>query len=104
MVITNVSILTFTVNTLDIPMTEEQYNRYIVRHNTGEKVQHIFPELSPEIREFLINGITPEEWKNTFGEMEEEELLSTGYDNEKNIDENPRQYGRNKKSQNTKIQ
>lgn len=33
-------------------------------------VQQAFPELDAEHREFLLTGITPEEWKETFGEEE----------------------------------
>jgi hypothetical protein len=29
------------------------------------------PDLPPEDREFIINGVTPEEWNNVFGEEEE---------------------------------
>jgi len=34
-------------------------------------VQSVLPELSPDDREFLISGITPEEWEQTFGQEED---------------------------------
>jgi len=34
----------------------------------GELVQNVFPHLNPDEREFLMTGITPEEWATTFGE------------------------------------
>lgn len=33
-------------------------------------IQNVFPELSREDREFLISGITPEEWDAAFSEEE----------------------------------
>ena len=55
-------------NTMEINCTADQIRRY----NEGqEHVQDIFPELSLEEREFLISGITPEEWDEIFGEEEE---------------------------------
>lgn len=43
----------------EIAMTPEQYQRY--RYG-GEYIQDILPDLSADDREFLISGITPEEW------------------------------------------
>lgn len=63
MKITNTSALSNVTRTLDIPMTEEQYDRYM---KGVEHVQNIFPELSTDDREFLITGITPEEWEEAF--------------------------------------
>lgn len=33
-------------------------------------IQDVFPELNADQREFLLTGITPEEWENAFGEEE----------------------------------
>jgi hypothetical protein len=84
MLITKVSILTNVIHSIDIPMTEDQYERYVNRLSTGEKVQHIFPQLSNPEREFLINGITEAEWDDTFGS------IADPFDDEKYVDENPR--------------
>ena len=54
-------------NTMEINCTADQIRRY----NEGQEfIQDIFPELSPEEREFLISGITPEEWDEIFREEE----------------------------------
>jgi hypothetical protein len=46
-------------NTLDLNITEEQLTRY----NAGDGlIQNIFPDLTPGEREFLMTGITEEEW------------------------------------------
>lgn len=39
----------------------------------GEMIQVAMPHLSPDDREFLMTGITPEEWDDTFGPEEDEE-------------------------------
>lgn len=31
-------------------------------------IQNIFPELSADDREFIMTGITPQDWDSTFGE------------------------------------
>ena len=35
-----------------------------------EHIQHIFPHLSKEQREFILSGTTPEEWDDMFKEEE----------------------------------
>ena len=64
MIVQRRSIITGQVNTMNIDCTEEQ----LKRHQMGELVQDIFPNLSTDEREFLISGITPEEWDNQFQE------------------------------------
>jgi len=58
MIVQRRSILTQKVNTMNLNVTEEQ----LIRQKQGEIVQDVFPELSADEREFLISGITPEEW------------------------------------------
>jgi len=62
MIVQRRSIISGKVNTMNIDCTEEQLNR----HKMGELVQDVFPNLSVEEREFLISGVTPEEWDNAF--------------------------------------
>lgn len=64
MKITRVSMFTGKTHTLDIDVTEEQ----IMRWKNGMLIQNAMPNLSPEDREFLMTGVTAEEWKATFGE------------------------------------
>jgi len=49
-------------STLDVPITEDEFNRI----NAGEHVQVVVPHLSADMREFLISGITPEDWDKMF--------------------------------------
>lgn len=65
--VTRQSILTNAINTLDLPVTQEQLDRFEVRRQTGEYVQTIFPNLPAAEREFILNGITPAEWTEKFG-------------------------------------
>ena len=47
------------VNTLDIPVTEEQIQAYM----NGALIQNAFPNLSADDREFIMTGITAESWE-----------------------------------------
>jgi hypothetical protein len=64
------SILTGRDHVRDIPITPEQLEEL----NTPRRrrlIQDIVPDLSPEDREFLLSGITPEEWAEEFHQQEE---------------------------------
>lgn len=52
----------FKTHTLELPITEEELKRW----EGGEYVQKVWPHLSPDQREFIISGITPEEWAAAF--------------------------------------
>ena len=41
-------------------------NKQVDNYSKGVKVQHAFPNLSKEEREFILSGITPEEWAAAF--------------------------------------
>lgn len=58
-------------NTLDLDITQEQFDRLNIRHEVGEKVQDIVPHLSADEREFLINGLLPGEFDEIHGPEEE---------------------------------
>lgn len=56
------------INTMDIPLTEAEFLRIELRN---ELIQNIVPHLSADHREFLISGITPDEWNKTFNSDED---------------------------------
>ena len=58
------------VHALDLEITPEQLARVDNRFESGELIQKIVPHLSVDDREFLMTGITGEEWALTFGEDE----------------------------------
>ena len=49
-----------------LPINSQELDRW----HRGELIQDVFPDLSDDQREFLITGITAEEWQETFGEEE----------------------------------
>jgi len=71
MLIEKVSILTGKKNVMDIDVTENRYSQWIKEKTP---IQESFPELSIEEREFLISGITPEEWVNHIGGLGDDEI------------------------------
>jgi hypothetical protein len=58
MLITRTSEMTGVEHTLDINVTASQLKQWL----DGELIQDVMPHLSREDREFLMTGITPEEW------------------------------------------
>lgn len=53
--------------TLDINITEEQLKRW----ESGEFIQRVAPHLTDNEREFIMSGITQEEWDNAFPEEDD---------------------------------
>ena len=51
------------MNTLDLPVTEEQMKNYTER---GMKAQFAFPHLSADDREFIMTGIMADSWAEAF--------------------------------------
>lgn len=70
MKVTRKSTLTGKVNTLNVDITLEQLVEVDDRINSGELIQNIVPHLSIADREFLMTGITHEEWIREFGEID----------------------------------
>lgn len=65
MIVTRTSKITGQEHSLDLDITFEQ----LFRVSIGlELIQNIVPHLSPSDREFLITGITSEEWNDLFGD------------------------------------
>jgi len=64
MLITRKSLISGNINTMSLPITEEQYTAW----EQGTLVQVAMPHLTPDEREFVMSGITPTEWAETFGE------------------------------------
>lgn len=69
MLITRISQLTGKVSTLDLDVTPEQMLRFDMRRENREYVQDIFSNLTAPEREFILSGITPEEWDNQFNSL-----------------------------------
>lgn len=63
MLITRTSPFSGKTTTREIPVTEEQ----LALWNNGTVIQNAMPNISADDREFLMTGITPEEWEEVFG-------------------------------------
>lgn len=71
MLITIQSNLTGKHNTMDLPVTAERVKYW---QQSGELIQRVFPNLSPDQREFLMTGATPEEWDALIGPEEDYDI------------------------------
>lgn len=63
MLITKKSPRTGKENTLDLPITQEQLDNW----QAGTLIQNAMPNLDADQREFLITGLTKEDWDEIFG-------------------------------------
>lgn len=64
MKITRISPLTGDTNTMDLPITEEDYNTWA---DGKALIQNAFPHLSADQREFILSGLMPEEFEKFLG-------------------------------------
>ena len=67
MQITRTSTLSGITRSLEIPCTEEQMAAY----KNGALIQVAFPNLTADQREFILTGITKDEWDELFKETDE---------------------------------
>jgi hypothetical protein len=66
--ITRTSLLSGKTRTLALPVTEEELRRAA----GSELIQDALPHLTDSQREFILSGITDDEWDEAFQEEEEE--------------------------------
>ena len=67
--VTRQSVITKKINTMELPITQEHLDIY---ETVGDiLIQDAFPNLDAEQREFILTGVTPQEWNDTFGGDEE---------------------------------
>ena len=64
MKITKTSILSGKTRTMKTSATAEQIEKWL----GGMLIQDAMPNVSVDEREFIMTGITPEEWDSTFNE------------------------------------
>lgn len=74
MKITRKSQISGTMNTMDLDVTEAQ----VIEFESGVFVQDAFPNLTAGEREFILTGITPEEWAKVFPPEEKEVASKEG--------------------------
>ncbi len=66
MLITRISAISNNKNTMDLDIDEYQLKQW----QNGGLIQDVMPHLTADEREFIMTGITPEEWDATFGSLE----------------------------------
>ena len=70
MKITRTSQATGITREMELDITDEQ----ILKYESGESIQKAFPNLTPSEREFIMTGITEDEWKDIFGGFDDDGL------------------------------
>jgi hypothetical protein len=70
MKVTKISQLSGIENTLELNITMDELMRVENRRYTTELIQNIVPQLTMAEREFLMTGITEEEWNTTFADID----------------------------------
>jgi hypothetical protein len=70
------SSLTGKENSMEISLTPAEYREWarLEAERTRPLVQDAFPQLSDDEREFIITGITPEEWNEFMGSDDDESM------------------------------
>jgi uncharacterized protein (DUF779 family) len=68
MIIERKSILSGKTSSMDLPITQLQYDLW----RNGMLIQDVMPEIGVEQREFLITGMTSEEQMSFFNREEDE--------------------------------
>lgn len=66
MIVKRVSLLSGIEREMDLDVTPNQLEAI----SNGAYIQKVLPHLSASDREFIISGISPEEWDAEFGEEE----------------------------------
>ena len=70
MKITRTSQATGITRDMELDITDEQ----ILKYESGESIKKAFPNLTPSEREFIMTGITEDEWKDIFGGFDDDGL------------------------------
>jgi len=79
MLVTRRSMISNVVHTREVPVTQEQLDHWTKRNDL---IQNVFPNLSQDDREFLMTGVTPEEWDAMFNDLDDDFYDTTYIDNE----------------------
>jgi hypothetical protein len=58
------------LNQLELPVTAQQIEDW--RNGRSGLIQQAFPQLTADQREFLMTGVTAQEWEEMFPEGEED--------------------------------
>ena len=70
MKLTRTSMFTGIERTLDLPVTEAQLSEW----EAGTLIQKAMPELTADEREFIMTGVTAQEWAGEFGDEDDDQI------------------------------
>ena len=70
MKITRTSMFSGIERTLDLPITEAQISAW----KAGGLIQDVMPQLSEDEREFVMTGVTAQEWATEFGDEDDDQI------------------------------
>ena len=70
MQVTRTSMMSNKQRTMELDITEKQLHAW---QNEGVLIQDAFPNLTPAEREFLMTGMTDEEWNELFPSEEDDD-------------------------------
>lgn len=80
MIITRVSMVSGKTRSMNLPVTYEQIELW----QNGVNIQNAMPQLTASEREFIMTGITDDEWNDAFTDCDE--LLDEDFDHEQKED------------------
>ena len=86
MMVTRKSMMSGEVRTLNLDVTNQQLERW----RAGELIQNVMPKLTPSEREFIITGVTDEEWEESMREYDHD--IDTGFYDDGQYDDDPNPY------------
>ena len=86
MMVTRKSMMSGEVRTLNLDVTNQQLQRW----RAGELIQNVMPKLTPSEREFIITGVTDEEWQESMREADHD--IDTGFYDDGQYDDDPNPY------------
>lgn len=69
MMITRTSMVSGITRTMDLPVSQEDYDAWV----KGALIQNVMPYLSDDDREFILSGVTADEWDSFMTEWEEDD-------------------------------
>ena len=68
--ITRTSPVTGVIHSQEIDVTDSQIEEW---ESGKDLIQNIMPHLTPDEREFIMTGITADEWEDTFGNYDDDD-------------------------------
>ena len=69
-VVENRSTITGKINTMTFDMSIIEYNNCFALWEDGALIQNAFPMLNADEREFLMTGMTPDDWNNVVSQVD----------------------------------